>query len=355
MFQLVRQRKFMVAIAIILGISLGAASAAGQWRIVGVVAGVTVVVSVLVMVDVLARFSGRLRRMEHHVQRLLTESKTGANEESTENQILGAVETARKDLMSAINQLRADVAPTLEQMMLVADATSPKRVNRQLGNHFKAQTREIEALLQLFAKVDPTEPMPPSEMWAMSPQGLLELYALARRHRPRTIVELGSGTSSVWLAYALASVGRAQDGVEAGEGRLITLDHDATYAERSRSTLELHRADIAHAEVRCAPLQPIDVGGESFEWYSLDTLSSVNEIDMLVVDGPPGGTGPQARYPAVPLLKERLSDGAVIVLDDVARDDEKEIIRRWLDETPGLTRLPSAVNRLAILHYSSAK
>jgi hypothetical protein len=39
----------------------------------------------------------------------------------------------------------------------------------------------------------------------------------------------------------------------------------------------------------------------------------------------------------LPLLRERLSDDAVIVLDDVHRHDERVILRRWLSEYPEYT------------------
>jgi hypothetical protein len=43
-----------------------------------------------------------------------------------------------------------------------------------------------------------------------------------------------------------------------------------------------------------------------------------------------------ARFPALPLLRERLSDRAVVVLDDLIRSDEQEIVSRWLTAYPEL-------------------
>jgi hypothetical protein len=55
-------------------------------------------------------------------------------------------------------------------------------------------------------------------------------------------------------------------------------------------------------------------------------------IDLLFVDGPPKATGPQARFPAIPVLLSQLSDDALIVLDDTAREDERAISDRWVAE-----------------------
>ena len=57
-------------------------------------------------------------------------------------------------------------------------------------------------------------------------------------------------------------------------------------------------------------------------------------IDLLFVDGPPATTGPQARYPAMPLLSGSLSPAATAVLDDLVVPDMQEVLRLWLDAYP---------------------
>ena len=42
-----------------------------------------------------------------------------------------------------------------------------------------------------------------------------------------------------------------------------------------------------------------------------------------------------ARWPAGPLLFPRLAPGAVVLLDDAARPEEQEAVRRWMAEHPG--------------------
>ena len=55
---------------------------------------------------------------------------------------------------------------------------------------------------------------------------------------------------------------------------------------------------------------------------------------MLVVDGPPEKTQSHARYPALPLFYEYLSDEAVVILDDAGRKEESEIVEMWLKDYP---------------------
>jgi hypothetical protein len=57
-------------------------------------------------------------------------------------------------------------------------------------------------------------------------------------------------------------------------------------------------------------------------------------VDLLLVDGPPADTADKvlARYPALPALHGRLARGATVVLDDVERPGEQEVLRRWEGE-----------------------
>lgn len=60
-------------------------------------------------------------------------------------------------------------------------------------------------------------------------------------------------------------------------------------------------------------------------------------INILFVADPPQAKGsPQeARYPAHPRLRDRLSRAAVIVVDDASRASESGMISKWMAEDPG--------------------
>lgn len=221
-------------------------------------------------------------------------------------------------------------------------ATEVRRLASTLSRRQREQTREVEALLQLFRKVEPAAPMPSSGMWALNPTELLELWSVIERTRPRLVLELGSGTSSVWIGYALRRC----------QGRLVSLEHQPEYGARTRAQLARHSlTDIA--EVRDAPLRPVEVEGEAYSWYDLEAVTDLDRIDLLVVDGPPGATGPLARYPAVPLLANRLADPATVILDDVDREDEQEILRRWTGARSRLSQEVATIGHLGVLTYTS--
>jgi hypothetical protein len=73
---------------------------------------------------------------------------------------------------------------------------------------------------------------------------------------------------------------------------------------------------------------------------------------MLVVDGPPEATGPDARFPALFVLEPKLADTATIVFDDVNRQDEQAALRRWTETFDGLAREREVLGRHAVLSYA---
>jgi hypothetical protein len=63
----------------------------------------------------------------------------------------------------------------------------------------------------------------------------------------------------------------------------------------------------------------------------LDWTRFPTRFDLLVVDGPPAcdpGHGTR-RAPALPRFGERLVVGATVMLDDISRPGEREVIARW--------------------------
>lgn len=194
--------------------------------------------------------------------------------------------------------------------------------------------------------------LPPLRGWAASPDVLRILVGHIERMRPGTVVECGSGSSSVWIGHALRRV---------GTGRLVALEHDARYAELSRAMVASHGlGDIV--EIRHAPLVEIDsatvtVDGEerttADRWYDPSALADLQGVGLVFVDGPPAATGLQARYPAVPRLLPHCTEDAVFVLDDADRPDECALGDRWLAEYPELHRTEEAAEKGA--HVFSRK
>jgi predicted O-methyltransferase YrrM len=140
----------------------------------------------------------------------------------------------------------------------------------------------------------------------------------------RTVVECGSGRSTVVIARRLR---------ELGDGSVHSLEQDAIWAERIRA--QLAGEGLERAEVISAPLEPHPLAGAAGGWYSRAALDALpGSVDLLLIDGPPAGAADlhRSRQPALDELGDRLRPGAVIVLDDSDRPGETEAIERWTRE-----------------------
>lgn len=144
--------------------------------------------------------------------------------------------------------------------------------------------------------------------------------------RPLTVLELGSGASTFWTALAISRSGR---------GRCVSLDHSEEFAQKTRDMLRAKGVED-HADVLHAPLIEQEVNGQTYQYYDLSVLPDDLAIDVLLVDGPPATPTSNTRYPAVPLLYDRLQPGALIVVDDTIRPDERDAIASWQEQFPDI-------------------
>jgi predicted O-methyltransferase YrrM len=325
---LTRRQLLVVGVVAALAVAIGVAAVLGRAAITAALVGLLVV---LVFAAAL-QLRRRVSELERMTRLLLeqTQSLTAAN-----THLADRVEFGQRRVVAAVEKERLAAADR-HQKALSAIRSSRERLIRS----GRDQTSEVEALLQLYRDLQPRAAMPLSGHWALDATGLLELVFLLNTGAPKLVVELGSGTSSVWIAYAMERIG----------GRLISVDHDRAYAEQTRWLLSAHGLEKV-AEVRDAPLCSLDLEGEGFQWYDPAVFEDVRDIDLLMVDGPPRASGEDARYPALRVLEPRLSPTAVVVLDDADRSDEQHIVERWLKTVNGLTRDHAMLGRQAVLNY----
>lgn len=185
--------------------------------------------------------------------------------------------------------------------------------------------RQIEQLFSLFSLVKVKEPLPAMRGWAVSPDFATLVVSAVRERRPNIVVEFGAGVSTLITGYCLTAL---------GQGRLTSIEHDEAYAAQARDEIARHGLGRVVTVVH-APLADVAIEGRTYRWYELPELR--DPIDLLIVDGPPATEDTHARYPAVPLLIDRLYDGALILVDDGSREGEREIVSRWAERFPMLT------------------
>jgi len=187
-----------------------------------------------------------------------------------------------------------------------------KEVKEQVWHAY----RQGEALQQLFALLKFSAPIPPTRSWAASPDLLLTIADLVGTRKPRLVVELGSGVSTLIVA-------------KAGARKVISIDNSAEFAEKTREMLKAHK--VRGVEVRVAPLKAHASG---VQWYDTAKLKDLKRIDMLIIDGPPGSKNPDARKPALKELLAKLSPNVIVVIDDVNRTGERQMAEAFAKALP---------------------
>lgn len=257
--------------------------------------------------------------------RLLEESASTANVQIAE---------IDREIRNSNARLTDSAASMEKRLTLAVDGGNSHSLERRI-------IAEVSALTLLQATRD-FPGLPPFDSWAMSPLAVRFVQSVARDlPADSTIVELGSGISTAWIAFVLSRM--------AEPPQFVTVEHDPSYAavtERYLASID----DGGRTRMILAPLETVRVAGESQMWYSTDWTADIRNIGLLIVDGPPAGKNHNARYPALPLLMDRLADRATILVDDAEREGESDIVAKWL-KVPGVKR-GSTVGRSLVLNFS---
>lgn len=267
------------------------------------------------------------RRLGDEVSKLSAELKAVSSSLSSQTEEVSDRVTAfSHGVLEYVSQLQLDVA---------ALASIPDEIKKGLElNDHRAQRYRDEVLAQLSAVVgvyeilQPRVPYPRFGGWAIDGDCARQLVSKILTDRPQWILEMGSGLSTILAAQAMDREGL--------KGQVISLEHDEYWAEQTRKLVDAHgvseRCRIVHA-----PLVETKLDGQIFEWYDLSEAELPDQIQLIFVDGPPKATGPRARYPALPMLYDRLGEGGIVLLDDAARPEEREAIDLWAEKYPSLS------------------
>ena len=184
---------------------------------------------------------------------------------------------------------------------------------RSLRGGSKASKRALLDRLQL-----PHDALPNLGSWKAD-TGLLTLAAdHILSAKPKTIVEFGTGASTLIIAQALKL---------AGGGSFTSFEQHPEFVQATREWLATYGLE---ADLRAVSLRP-SPGGWPGLWDDHGELP--DPIDFMMIDGPPWTLHPYTRGAAATLF-DRMALGGVIMLDDAARPGERIVARRWRREWP---------------------
>jgi len=164
---------------------------------------------------------------------------------------------------------------------------------------------------------------PVSKDWSAAADFLFLIKEYCIESKPKVIVECSSGITSLTLAKCcqLNEV-----------GKVYSLENGEEYADISQLNLKNEGLE-GYADIIHAPLQTVTINANEYDWYTLADCPDL-KVDMLVIDGPPGFIQKHSRFPALPLMIDKLTNQSCVFLDDAGRDEEKELVAMWLDMYP---------------------
>lgn len=241
------------------------------------------------------------------------------------HELTGQLQKQNTELVEQITKLNADLLNVRKQL--------ENTINKELLNTAK----QLEAFLGVQSFLHNGEHIPGMHGWPISPDFALYMIELIDQNDYDLIIEFGSGTSTVLIAKALVRItARRQNKVATVQ---VAFEHLQQYYAQTQAHLQ-QAGLIEHVQLVLAPLQPYSApNGNTYSYYSCqDTLAEMakhfpekNLRILIIVDGPPGKTGKNARYPALPTALTHFKKSNIdILLDDYIRDDEKEIVDMWL-------------------------
>jgi len=158
---------------------------------------------------------------------------------------------------------------------------------------------------------------------AIQPAALMSILNEIVINNRRSAVEFGCGISTLYMARVLSEQG----------GRLISFEDNIGWAAHVRSLLARQGLSDSVTLVE-APLRQGRWALSDLHWYDEQIVESSLagvEIDFALVDGPPAyevGKG-LARYPAFPAIAGHLSERCAVMLDDIGRPGEQQVLAHW--------------------------
>jgi hypothetical protein len=204
--------------------------------------------------------------------------------------------------------------------------------------------RELAAA-QILARDHPlTSLLTPNDLSnpaAVTPITIIEIWRLLVSTGPRAILELGCGVSTPIFAYYARQRARSGGVIP----KVYSIEHSPQWIDIvTRRLTDLQLA--SYVTMIAAPLTSVDVGGVRTECYDPKALEGripEESVEYCLIDGPPAIEEPLNRLGCLPLVSKWLAGGSTVLLDNTARQGEREVIARWRQMYPGQLRRLSGV------------
>lgn len=182
---------------------------------------------------------------------------------------------------------------------------------------------QIAGLFQIQNAMRGEAVLKPMRGWALSPDAMACVLADLKKRTTPTIIEFGSGQSTIVIAAALKHQG----------GRLFSVEHDPVYSiaiqEQAAACRVSDVIEFVHAPLIGAESGPQDRS------YDLSALPDI-QVDVALIDGPPITNGTYTRLSPLRWAVQHLTHSGTVFLDDAARESEQLCLQALQKEFPNL-------------------
>lgn len=174
----------------------------------------------------------------------------------------------------------------------------------------------------------------PTRGWHLRADALRLVAEIVAEVRPRLVLELGSGSSTVLLARQCAILGATRS----AEARVVSVEEKPHFAARTSRRLRRHDL-LDRVSLVVSPVVHTRIGqwsGFCYEMAEAGMAAAMagGRADLVLIDGPMSAWTRRGdcRYGTLPLIRRWLADDATVLVDDADRRHERDIIERWTAE-----------------------
>jgi len=240
-------------------------------------------------------------------------------------QISNRLEQVSNRLEQVSNKSLGQLSTSLKKINETNEELFVKQKNH-IVHQFKVNSNQIydriDALSSIHNLIDLNAPLPIMHSWRANSDYVHDALTDIIQKGKGSVIDIGSGVSTLVFAYGLK---------KNGTGKVYSLEHSEKYYHETLRMIKTHKLED-YCEIHLCPLKEYTIDGKTWLWYDISRIDfNKDEIALISVDGPPGNTQEHARFPAVPLLKDHITELTTVFLDDAHRQEEKDIAKIWAE------------------------
>ncbi|MFD0864110.1 hypothetical protein ACFQ1M_17985 [Sungkyunkwania multivorans] len=195
----------------------------------------------------------------------------------------------------------------------------------RLDSYFNKTNRNSYDTLSslLIHRLFPKGTILPFTPFSLNPNTILHVINEIQLNKRRSIIEFGSGISTIVLAKFIK-----ENKIDA---QVVAVEENESWANYIKAELKKYDCE-KFASVLHVPLAPCKTKGHTGSWHDVPLLKESikgKTFDLMIVDGPGAYEEKEIRYPAAIEMIDYFERDFVIFLDDIRRKGEQHIYKKW--------------------------